>query len=579
MGSAVTQSYHLMDVISNILLFFGIAGLVVPLLQRISVSPVLGYLLCGIVIGPFGIAQFSDMHPWVSYLSIGDTGTVHMLGELGIIALMFMIGLELSFIRLKELRRFIFGLGTAQILLTAVVIFAIASLFGNSLQASILLGASLALSSTAIVMKLLEEKKLSSRPIGILCFSVLLMQDLAVVPILVLASSFTGDTETSVLAALSTSLLLGMITVVGIYWLGKKVLTPLLQSISFSTTSEWLAAFIVFIVLACSALTYAAGLSLALGAFMAGLLIAETEFRHEVEVIINPLKGLLLGIFFLSIGMMIDLAEVIRQPALLSLSVLGIYALKAGIIILLCLAFRVPGRQAAEASVYLAQPGEFALMILGVAMSTQLMPVHDVQFFLLVTVLAMMATPFLFKLAPLAGNYGQRLLGKHDDIGGSSSAITNRHSVVIAGFGRVGQLIAKVLEEQRIPYIAFDHDGERVQNLKKQNFQVVYGDARKKELWHHLIGEQIEAVVIAIDDHHATKHILKTLQAQFPLLPVIVRSKDINDLNTLYDEGASDVVAETLESSLRIAQLLMKNLKIEPEEIRRIIEKVRIQGV
>lgn len=577
MESAVTQSYHLMDVVSNILLFFGIAGLVVPLLQRISVSPVLGYLLCGIMIGPFGIAQFSDMHPWVSYISIGETGTVHMLGELGIIALMFMIGLELSFDRLKELRRFIFGLGTAQILLTAVVIFAIASLFGNSLQASILLGASLALSSTAIVMKLLEEKKLSSRPIGILCFSVLLMQDLAVVPILVLASSFTGDTETSVLVALSTSLLLGVITVVGIYWLGKKVLTPLLQSISFSITSEWLAAFIVFIVLACSALTYAAGLSLALGAFMAGLLIAETEFRHEVEVIINPLKGLLLGIFFLSIGMMIDLAEVIRQPALLSLSVLGIYTLKAGIILLLCLAFRVPGRQAAEASVYLAQPGEFALMILGVAMSAQLMPVQDVQFFLLVTVLAMMATPFLFKLAPLAGNYGHRLLGKHDDTG-SSSAITGRHSVVIAGFGRVGQLIAKVLEEQRIPYIAFDHDGERVQYLKKQNFQVVYGDARKKELWHHLIGEHIETAVIAIDDHHATKHILKTLRAQFPLLPVIVRSKDTNDLNMLYDEGASDVVAETLESSLRIAQLLMKNLKIEPEETRKIIEKIRIQG-
>ena len=187
------------------------------------------------------------------------------------------------------------------------------------------------------------------------------------------------------------------------------MLTPLLQSVSFSTTPEWLAAFIVFVVLACSALTYSAGLSLALGAFMAGLLIAETEFKHEVEVIINPLKGLLLGIFFLSIGMMIDVAEVMRYPALLSLSVIGIYILKASIILFLCLAFRVPGRQAAEASVYLAQPGEFALMILGVAMSTQLMPAYDVQFFLLVTVLAMMLTPLLFKLAPMAGNYGHRM--------------------------------------------------------------------------------------------------------------------------------------------------------------------------
>ncbi|HCI47763.1 MAG TPA: sodium:proton exchanger, partial [Rhodospirillaceae bacterium] len=273
MEHAAAEHHHLIDIIANILLFFAIAGLAVPFLQRVRVSPVLGYLVCGIFVGPFGIAQFSDTHEWLGYISIDEPGTVQVLGELGIITLMFMIGLELSLDRLKELRRFIFGLGSAQILITALVIFAIASLFDNALQASILLGASFALSSTAIVMKLLEERKLSSRPIGILCFSVLLMQDLAVVPILVLASSFTGDAETSVIVALGSSLLLGAATVVVIYWLGKKVLTPVLRSISFSTTPEWLAAFIVFVVLACSVVTHAAGLSLALAAFMAGLLI------------------------------------------------------------------------------------------------------------------------------------------------------------------------------------------------------------------------------------------------------------------------------------------------------------------
>ena len=310
---------------------------------------------------------------------------------------------------------------------------------------------------------------------------------------------------------------------------------------------------------------------------LAGLLIAETEFKHEVEVIINPLKGLLLGVFFLSIGMMINLTEVMTHPALLSISVLGIYLLKACIILLLCLAFRVPGRQAAEASVYLAQPGEFALMILGVAMSTQLMAVSDVQFFLLVTVVAMMLTPILFKLAPVAGNCGHRFFGEGEATP-SSSAISGGNKVVIAGFGRVGQLIASVLEEQRIPYVAFDHDGERVQRLKKQNFHVIYGDARKRELWHHLIGENIEVAVIAIDDHHATKPILKSLRAQFPLLPVIVRSKNNEDLNMLYDEGANDVVAETLESSLRIAQLLMEKLGSGPDETKGMIEKVRAES-
>lgn len=576
MEHAIAEPHHLLDIIANILLFFAISGLVVPLLQRISISPVPGYLICGIIIGPFGIAQFSDIHPWIAYLSIDEPGTVHVLGEFGIITLMFMIGLELSFDRLKELRQFILGLGSAQILVTALVIFGIANLFDNSLQASILLGASFALSSTAIVMKLLEEQKLASRPIGILCFSVLLMQDLAVVPILVLAVSFSADTEASVITALATSLLFGAVTVAGIYWLGKKVMTPLLQSISFSTTPEWLAAFIVFMVLACAALTHAAGLSLALGAFMAGLLIAETEFKHEVEVIINPLKGLLLGVFFLSVGMMIDLAEIISYPALLSFSVLGIYLLKACIILLLCLAFRVPGKQAAEASIYLAQPGEFALMILGVAMSTQLIPDNDVQFFLLVTVVAMMLTPLLFKLAPLAGYYGNRFLGERETTP-SSYAFNAGNKVIIAGFGRVGQLIAKILEEQRISYIAFDLDGKRVQQLKKQNFRVIYGDARKKRLWHHLISDNTEAAVIAIDDHHATEPILQSLRAQCPLLPVIARSKDSRDLNMLYDKGADHVVAETLESSLRIAQLLMEQLGHESEETRSVIGKIRRQ--
>lgn len=576
MEHAGTDHQHLIDIISNILLFFAISGLIVPLLQRIRISPVLGYLISGIIIGPFGIAQFSDMHGWIAYISIDEAGTVQMLGELGIITLMFMIGLELSFDRLKELGRLIFGLGSAQILITALIIVGIATFFDNPLQASVLLGASFALSSTAIVMKLLEERKLSSRPIGILCFSILLMQDLAVVPILVLASSFTGDADASILTALGTSLLLGAVTVVGIYWLGKKVLTPLLRSISSATTSEWLAAFIVFLVLACSALTYAAELSLSLGAFLAGLLIAETEFKHEVEVIISPIKGLLLGVFFLSIGMMIDLSEIMRYPGQLSLSVIGIYALKASVILGLCLLFRVPGRQAAEASVYLAQPGEFALMILGVAMSAQLMPASDVQFFLLVTVVAMMVSPLLFKFAPIAGQYGHRFLGKRE-AAPSASAITGGKKVVIAGFGRIGQLIATVLEEHHIPYVAFDHDGERIQRLKNQGFHVIYGDARKKDLWHHLIGENIEVAVIAIDDHQATKPILKSLRTQFPLLPVIVRSKNHEDLNMLYDEGATEVVAETLESSLRIAQLLMQNLGNDPEEARRMIKKIRAQ--
>ena len=541
-------------------------------MQRIRVSPVLAYLVCGIIIGPFGIALYSDTYPWIQYLSITETTTVHILGELGIIALLFMIGLELSFERLKALRMYIFGLGSSQILVTAIIIYFIASWFGNPMQASVLLGACFSLSSTAIVMKLLEEKKLSSRPIGTICFSILLMQDLAVVPILILTSAFTGDSNTNVILELGKSLAIGLIAVLTIFGLGKKVLSPLIRSISFSTTSEWLASFIVFFILGCSALTHATGLSLALGAFIAGLLVAETEIRHEVEIVINPIKGLLLGIVFLSVGMLIDLREVLSHPWLLILAVIGIYLLKMCIIFILCMLFKIPARQSSEASIYLAQPGEFALMILGVAMSRQLLPENDVQFFLLVTVVAMIFTPFLFNLAPWLGNLGHRLFSKQAEPV-LPSQIQSNNRVVIAGFGSIGQLIAKVLDNEDIPYIACDSNIGRVQHLQRQNYNVIYGDARKKELWAHLMSDSVEVVAIAIDNHEATLPIISSFRSKYPLLSVIIRSKDDAGLTTLFEESSCEVVVENLEISLLFSRYIMAKLGKEPEEINHMMEK------
>ena len=573
MEHATQSAHHLAPMLSNILLFFGIAGIVVPLLQRLRMSPVLAYLLCGVMIGPFGLAALLDRYPWLAAVSIKDLGTVQMLGELGIITLMFMIGLELSLGRLKELRRIIFGLGSAQILLTSLAIFLIASWFGNSVEAAILLGSSCALSSTAIVMKLLEERHLSNRPVGVLCFSILLMQDLAVVPILVLAAAFTGTSDESISVTLLTSLGIGVCTVFAMMLLGKRILAPLLSSVSTSRNAEWLGAFIVFIVIACAAITEAVGLSLALGAFLAGLLIAETEFKHEVEVIVSPLKGLLLGIFFLSIGMMINVEEILRQPLLLALSVVGIFVLKAAIIYPLCLWFKVPSTQAAEASLYLAQPGEFALLILGVAMAGKLMPAHDVQFFLLITALAMMATPLLFKCAPLAAKlsaYLSKAIALEPDIPQAGERV-----VIIAGFGRVGKLLGNALAEQQIAFIGFDHNAERVKALIHEGYRVIYGDAKKVELWHRLYSDDVIAAVIAIDDHAVTRPIIKSIRTQWPLLPIIVRAKDTADMAALYDMGANYVVAETLESSLCVARLLMQQVGTDDAAIEKIIRKLR----
>ncbi|MBI1326164.1 MAG: sodium:proton exchanger [Alphaproteobacteria bacterium] len=568
---------HLLDVLANILLFFGIGALFVPLLQRLKISPVLGYLLCGIIIGPHGLGLFVDAHPWMKNITIRETDTVHLLGELGIMTLMFMIGLELSFHRLKELKKYIFGLGLAQILISALAIAVIARLFNNAPEVATVIGAAFALSSTAIVMKLLEERHLSNQPVGILCFSILLMQDLAVIPILVLTASFTGDDPAGVARAIITAIIVGIVTVTAILIVGRKLLGPLLHSATLARSPEWLAVFTVFMVVACAILTNIAGLSLALGAFLAGLLIAETEYRHEVEVIIAPLKGLLLGIFFLSVGMMIDIQEVLSHPVLLLVSVAGIYLVKITILFPLCLLFRIDARRAAKASIFLSQPGEFALLILGVAMSTRLMPVEDVQFFFLVTALAMAFSPVLFRFAPLAGNFAARIMGQREmpEALAPQEEEEAPRKVIIAGFGRVGQMIAQILEEQKIPYIAFDYDAALAKTMEEAGTPIICADARHIETWQKFCDEKIMAAVIAIDDFDAKVEVLASLHNNWPLLQVIMRCRDTVEMNTLYDKGADYVVAETQESSLRIAQVLLGKAGTGLTEAENIVSKIR----
>ncbi len=391
-----------MDGMSNIILIFGIAGLAVPLLQRIGISATLAYLIFGIVVGPYGIGL----------ISINQRESINFLADLGIVSMMFMMGLGLSLDKLRELKHYIFGLGTAQILLTTIAIALIARLYYNTPGASILLGSSLALSSTAIVIKHLEEHKLLEKSVGVLCFSILLMQDLAVAPILVLASFLSPSGDVSLFSSLLKAIIIGSVTIIAMMMIGKRILKPVLHSVSRSNNHEWLPAITIFIVTGCAMLTYKAGMSFALGAFLAGLLIAETEFRDEIEIIVRPIKGLLLGVFFLSIGMMINIYEILRHPILIFVSVIGIYSLKTMVLFPLCLIFKVPKQEAAATAIYLAQPGEFALLILGAALSTKIMAFEDVQFFLLVTVIAMLMAPFSFYLIPRVVNFMERSSNK-----------------------------------------------------------------------------------------------------------------------------------------------------------------------
>lgn len=387
---------------AEILILLGIAGLTIPFLHKIGISPVLGYLLCGVALGPHGLAYWLHETGLIDRAGMAESNgaNIRNFGELGVIFLMFMIGLKLPLQELWRMRHHILGLGSLQIILTGVIIFVIARYFGNTVDMSILLGACFALSSTAVVMQLLEEKGQTESAVGRLTFSILLMQDLAVIPILVLLGAFAAGSGASVALLGAKAILIAVLAVVLIYFLGRKVLEPLLSYLSPRRNPEWLMSVVLFLVIGTSLLTELAGMSAALGAFLAGFILAETKFKEEVQNIIAPVKGLLMGIFFLSIGMMIDIRTVLDNPLWLVLSVVGIGALKAGILFGLCLTFGLKKRLSAETAILMGQGGEFVFVIVTMAQAYGILPSKDAQFFMLVTALSLMATPFVSHLAP-----------------------------------------------------------------------------------------------------------------------------------------------------------------------------------
>ncbi|MCC7036048.1 MAG: cation:proton antiporter [Alphaproteobacteria bacterium] len=398
---------------SQLLIVLGIAGLTVPFLHRFRITPVLGYLLCGVLIAPNGPLAWIDRE--VAGSAADAAGTITMpedalqkFAELGIVFLMFMIGLKLSINELWDRRREVIGIGGAQVVATSLVIFTFARVFGNGIEVSILMAACLSFSSTAVVMQLLEEKKSEGSAAGKLCFSILLMQDLMVVPVLAMVSAFATNEGDDLLLPIIKALVIGVCAIALIFVIGMRLLPPLLRIVKPHRRREWLMSFVLFIVIGSAMLTEYAGLSAALGAFLAGLLLAETEYRKDVEDIVAPVKGLLMGVFFLSVGLGVDLHEVAEDIGWLLASVIGIGVAKAAILFAVARGFGVQKHAAAETAVMLGQCGEFAFVILTLALAEGVIPRGDAQFFMLVTALSMFVTPFVTALAPKLGKLLKR---------------------------------------------------------------------------------------------------------------------------------------------------------------------------
>ncbi len=559
--------------------FLVAAGIVLPVMQRLRINPILGYLVIGAVIGPFGLGLLAGELPWLGYVVITDLEGVKALAELGVIFLLFMIGLELSFDRLWRMRRLVFGLGGAQVLLTGLAIGAIAWAWGNDAVSSVVLGACLALSSTAIVMQLLIDRRQLGAPVGRASFAILLFQDLAVVPILFLLGVFGSETEGGLLLSLLLALAKAVAAVVVILLLGRLAIRPLFRLVSAARSRELFMAVTLLTVIGTAAVTGAAGLSMALGAFLAGLLLAETEYRHQVEVDLEPFKGLLLGLFFMSVGMGIDLRSVGGQFGWVLLAVAGLFLLKSTIILGLARAFRLPRATAVETALLLAQGGEFAFLVVGIAATLGVMPGALAQFILIVVGLTMMATPLLAVVARRAGAWLAGREAAKPNNGGLGELAEAEGHVIIAGYGRVGALLGEVLDQEQIPSVSLDLDAEAVARKRKAGVPVYYGDATRAEILRRAGAEHALALVLTMDSPRAATQAAQTARSHWPELAIYARARDVAHARALIAAGATLAVPENLEVSLQMAEEVLAGVGVTSDAARQLIAARRAEEI
>ena len=556
------------------ILFLALSGILIPLLARLRINPVLGFLAVGTLLGPYGLASFSGSAPWLEYVTFSRQEDVETLAELGVIFLMFMIGLEMSIDRLWSMRRQVFGLGSLQVGITALVIGLIAAAFDHGTEASVVLGLALAFSSTAIVMQLLIQRRELGTPLGQSAFSILLLQDLAVVPLLVLISILGANDGGSFGALLGAAAIKGLVTVGLIYLIGRRVVRPVFHQIAANRQPDTFMALTLLSTLGVAALTWAAGLSMALGALLAGLIIAETEFRHEVEVTIEPFKGLLMGLFFLSVGMGIDLRALIAEPLWTPLSVVGLIMIKGLVITILLRMFGMTWGRATEGGLLLGHGSEFAFIVIGLALSFNVLPRDTGQFMLLVVGLSMLAAPLMARLGSAIGaHFERRQVQRESPEDGEFGEM--RGHVIVAGYGRVGQMVGQLLAEQGVPHVAIESDAKLVAQHRKAGVPVIYGDASRPELLRRLRMDRSLAVVLTMDHVAAAVHAVKGIRQTMPHLRIIARARDEKHALALREAGASSVVPETLESSLKLAGSVLETLGVPSDAAARLLEQER----
>ena len=544
----------------DVVLFLATAGVVVPLFQRWKISPILGFLGAGVVLGPYGLGSLAGEIQWLGLLTIEKPQELSQLAELGVVFLLFTIGLELSWERLRSLRRYVFGLGALQVGLCLSASALLALAVGQPPMAAIAIGAALALSSTAFVRPILAEQTRLHAMAGRATFSILLFQDLAVAPILITLTLMGQRSDQPFSPALLLPLLPAIVGLAVLFIFGRLLLRPMLRSVAKARSEELFIAACLLVVIGAGLISAAAGVSMALGAFVAGLLLAETEFRHEVQTRVEPFKGLLLGLFFISVGISLNVPLLLDRPAVILGSAAGLVCLNVAVVFLLARAFGLKSRSAIEAALLLAGAGEFAFVILGQAMTQGLVEQTAGQTVLVAATLSMFAIPFLAQLGLKLGgrSVAPSELPRDPDTG----SVDSKPAVLVVGYGRVGRLGGEMLERHDLPWVAADQNPKSAEQGRRAGKAIYFGDAARPEFLLRCGLADALALVITMDDPEGAEAIVAVARELRPNLTVVARARDSRHAQRLYELGATDAVPETVEASLQLSEAVLVGIGV-----------------
>ncbi|MDX1924401.1 MAG: cation:proton antiporter [Rickettsiaceae bacterium] len=559
---------HQFEVLPSVVILLFAAIFIVIIFKKLKLSPVLGYLVAGAMIGDHGF-------------KIVLYDQIHILAEYGVVFLLYAIGLELSVSRLMAMRKYVFGLGSFQVIVTAVIIAGAVAMFDeNGNRSAVIIGGGLALSSTAVVLQVIDDSRRQSTQVSRISLAILLLQDFAVVPLLVIVPKLAGDNLSSLHLEIFISILKAAAALAGIFAVGRIFFRPMFGLLSneseASSSNELFIAATLLIALASAFTTEYMGLSLALGAFTAGVLVAETEFQRKAEESIYPFKGLLLGLFFMSVGMTIDVMEIYNQlNIIISLSI-GLIVVKACIIAGLCILFGFNTGVAIHAGLMLSQGGEFAFILFKLGMSEGVISESSGKLLLLIVTFSMALTPLL----SIIGAKFEHMLDfdpeKVPDNIIEKGARDLRNHVIIAGFGVVGRMVAKFLEAESVNYVVVDINPESAKEGQSNGFPVFSGDISHLPTLAASGADRALAVIIAVKNPITQKKALKTLSKNFPQLAVIIRTEDLKNSNELYELGATVIVPASYETGLQLGGAVLKALGIGEFEIARLKEQFRV---